>query len=349
MKKYKVGLWGQLGGDNPADGQAIKTIYVLRKLQEKYGSNNVTYQNTNKWRKNPIIFFFGSVKLFVRSNNIVIMPANNGLRVIAKIYNFLSLFAKRKIIYFVIGGFLPQFLDDNPHYCKYLQKYRSIFVETPSIRTDLLKRGLRTVSLIPNFKLVERVDFNFVESFSFSDKIMLCTFSRVTPSKGINEAIEAVVELNAKEGAVRYYLDIYGLVDSKYQDTFIQKINSHSEFLAYKGVVSFEDATKILPNYFALLFPTYYHGEGFAGCLIDAFFSGLPIIASDWLYNSEIVVNGVNGYLCTPRSAISIQECVKTLERDRNKYLEIRKNNYKKSFEYDPDIALKPFFDSIDL
>jgi len=46
-----------------------------------------------------------------------------------------------------------------------------------------------------------------------------------------------------------------------------------------------------------LLFPTYYEGEGFPGTIIDAFSSGLPAIATDWRYNSELISNGETGFI----------------------------------------------------
>ena len=52
-----------------------------------------------------------------------------------------------------------------------------------------------------------------------------------------------------------------------------------------------------MKNYYALLFPTYYEGEGFAGTLIDAMAAGVPVIASDWRYNSEIVQDNRTGFL----------------------------------------------------
>jgi glycosyltransferase involved in cell wall biosynthesis len=52
--------------------------------------------------------------------------------------------------------------------------------------------------------------------------------------------------------------------------------------------------TKVLRDYFALLFPIYYIGEGFAGTAIDAFSAGVPVIASDWKYNSEVIKEGIN-------------------------------------------------------
>jgi len=347
MRKCKIGLWGQLGGKNPADGQAIKTIYVLNKIKDRYGLKNVKHVNTNQWKKRPLRVLLKTTNLFFRSNVIIIMPANNGLRVISKLYNFLLLFKKAKIVYFVIGGFLPKFVDENPRYKKIFIKYEMLFVETKNMKSSLIERGISNVSLIPNFKIIKRINPELLKTFEQGSTIKLCTFSRVTASKGIIEAIDAVVSMNDDKNP-RYFLDIYGMIDIEFESEFNKKIAPYSSFVKYKGIAPFNEATQILSDYFALLFPTYYHGEGFAGCLIDAFYSGLPIVATDWLYNSEIVKDGYNGYLCTPRSAKSIRDCIIKLESNLPHYMTIKMNNYNESFKYDADIALKPLFETIE-
>lgn len=65
----------------------------------------------------------------------------------------------------------------------------------------------------------------------------------------------------------------------------------------YGGVISFDHTTEVLKDCYALLFPTCYEGEGFAGTLIDALAAGVPVIASEWRYNSEIVIPGTTGLL----------------------------------------------------
>ena len=59
----------------------------------------------------------------------------------------------------------------------------------------------------------------------------------------------------------------------------------------WNSIFNYNETASHLKKYFALLFPTYFHGEGFAGCLIDAFFAGIPVIATDWLYNKDIINN----------------------------------------------------------
>lgn len=109
--------------------------------------------------------------------------------------------------------------------------------------------------------------------------------------KGIEDAINAIIEINESLGYTVFYLDIYGQVWDEYKERFgcIQK--DFPDYVHYCGAVNADQSVEVLKTYFALLFPTYYEGEGFAGTLIDAYSAGVPVIASDWRYNSELVTD----------------------------------------------------------
>jgi glycosyltransferase involved in cell wall biosynthesis len=125
----------------------------------------------------------------------------------------------------------------------------------------------------------------------------LCTFSRVMREKGIEDAIEAVKKINSERNEIVCTLDIYGQIDKEYEERFQQLTKEFPDFISYKGLVDFDKSTEVLKNYFALSFPTYYEGEGFPGTVLDAFSSGIPVIATNWKYNSEVIRHGKVGYI----------------------------------------------------
>lgn len=136
---------------------------------------------------------------------------------------------------------------------------------------------------------------------SESVPLKLCTFSRVMKEKGIGEAVKAVEAVNKKLDKTVYCLDIYGPVDSSQANWFLQLQSNFPEYIRYCGTVPFDKSVEVLKNYYALLFPTYYDGEGVAGTLIDALAAGVPVLASDWRYNKEVVKDGFTGYLIPAR------------------------------------------------
>lgn len=91
-------------------------------------------------------------------------------------------------------------------------------------------------------------------------------------------------------------------------------------YIRYGGSVPFDKSVNVLKDYFALLFPTYYEGEGFAGTLIDAYSAGAPVIviAFDWKYNSELVNENV-GYVCPTGNQTAFIEILKNVARSLSK------------------------------
>lgn len=94
-----------------------------------------------------------------------------------------------------------------------------------------------------------------------------------------------------------YTLDIYGQIDEDYKEEFTAIISEMPAYINYKGMVQYDKAVDVLKEYYLLLFPTHYYGEGFAGTILDAFSAGVPVIASDWKYNSEIIKDRSTGLI----------------------------------------------------
>ena len=69
-----------------------------------------------------------------------------------------------------------------------------------------------------------------------------------------------------------------------------------------------------LSTYHAMLFPTIHPSEGFSGIFIDAFVSGLPILASAWSYNAEFIPHGKLGIIYPSHDAKaladSMEDCI---------------------------------------
>lgn len=99
--------------------------------------------------------------------------------------------------------------------------------------------------------------------------------------KGIEDALATVARVNGAYGRTVYTLDIYGQVGAGYAGCFAEALREAGGFATYRGAVGPEESVDVLKAYYALLFPTYYEGEGFADTLIDAMCAGLPVVASD--------------------------------------------------------------------
>ena len=160
----------------------------------------------------------------------------------------------------------------------------------------LVKQGLKNAKHLPNFKRLKVLDESEL-IYQYNEPYKLCTFSRVMKEKGIEDAINAVTSINNEKKRVVFTLDIYGQIDDNYKERFDELKSAFPDYIKYKGVVDFDKSVDVLKEYMALLFPTYYEGEGFAGTILDAYASGVPIIATDWKYNAEIIHNLKDGLI----------------------------------------------------
>ena len=116
----------------------------------------------------------------------------------------------------------------------------------------------------------------------------------------------------------------------------------------YKGIIDFDKTVECLQQYFVLLFPTYYYGEGFTGNVVDAYNTGLPIIATDWLYNKDIIKDGRNGILVPPKNIEALSSALLKLYNDRHLHYQMAKNNIEDAKQYGPDEVLKDLYSIID-
>ena len=269
MRKVSVIGHFALGRDY-LNGQTIKTKIVTGELARVFGTEQVAIVDTHGGWKNLLKAPVQVLDCLKNSEHVVILPAKNGLRVYGPLENRNWLAGK-------------------------LKKFDGIYVETESMMTALAQMGFSNVYVMPNCKdltILPESELVFAKDAPYK----LCTFSRVMREKGIEEAVLAVQEVNRRLGRQVFTLDIYGQIDSNQTEWFAQLQETFSESVRYAGMVPFDQSVQVLKEYFALLFPTSYEGEGFAGTLIDAFSAGVPVVASDWKYNPEIVREQV-GYV----------------------------------------------------
>ncbi len=201
-------------------------------------------------------------------------------------------------------------------YISFLRHIHHVFVQTDGMRTKLL--GILpacSVSRLPNPKpyRCETVT-EFGPDVPMRDRRLLY-LSRVRAAKGIEVLLEAMDHVRSALG-VDVPLDIYGVLTDDYRDRF-NSLVSRRPNVAYRGVLpANEQLVRTINSYYAMVFPTLCTGEGFPGVLADAALAGLPMIASDIAYNSEMVRDGDNGLLFTPGASEELAEKILMLLKD---------------------------------
>jgi glycosyltransferase involved in cell wall biosynthesis len=341
---YKVGICGHFGEfKNLLNGQTVKTKILTEELKKHLGTQNVKTIDTHGWKENPFKLLLNSFILTKDCENVVIMPANNGLKIFVPLFLlFKKLFPKKKLHYVVIGGWLPQLLEKDLKLKYRLTKFDAIYVETYIMLNTLCDMGLNNIKHLPNFKKLNILREEELE-VQQAEPYKLCTFSRVLKEKGIEDAIDAVIKANTILGRVVFTLDIYGQVDNGYKEEFENISNDFPEYISYKGMVNFDKSVEVLKHYYALIFPTHFKTEGIPGTIIDAYAAGIPVIASNWDSAKEIVLENKTGKIYEFGEKSKLIEILVQIVQDPKQFIDMKKNCLKYAKQYEPNIVLSDF------
>lgn len=336
---HKISVLGHFGFKRDClDGQTIKTKIVTEELQRIFGKAETvpydTYGGMAFLCKMPFVI----LRMTASSRHIIIMPGKKGLCAIMPFLRLFNSLFRRRIHYVVIGGWLPAFITQKPWLIPMLKKLDNILVETKSMKDSMAAMGFGNVTVMPNCKRLDIAQPS--ELRDFKPPYPLCTFSRVIKEKGIEDAIEAVKRYNEAAGHTSYTLDIYGQIGKDYQQDFDNLIKEQPACIRYCGYVDYSDSPQILRRYFALLFPTYYEGECFAGTIIDAFSAGLPVIASDWHDNGSIITDGETGLIFPTRSVEALTDMLDKAYHGTGTMDKMRRQCLAEAGKYQPDVVV---------
>lgn len=340
----KVGLIGRIdpSGDM-CDGQTVKTRTIYRLLVEEYGQHSVYCVDTKDYKKRPIRVLIAFLVAIAKCDAFVVLLSRNGRKLFFPLLAFCSKHFGKKIYHNLIGGALLQDIESDPSCVDRLNSFEVNWVESRALKRQLTERGVVNVGYLPNFKVFVDSETN---SGVLSSPFRFCTFSRVSKSKGILEAIKAIELLNAEHGVASYVLDIYGPIEDVFKSEFEAAINS-SQYANYCGVTSADESLKVVAGYHALLFPTIWRGEGMPGTILDALAAGTPVVASHWAYYDEMLEDGVTGYSYPLESPELLAPCIKLLVDNSENYRAMCESCLERSKNYSAEKVFSEIRDAL--
>ena len=337
----KAAVIGHFGlGHVFLDGQTVKTKIITNELQRQLGKEQVLTIDTHGGAKTLLKAPVQVLRALKNSENVLIFPAHNGLRVYAPLLSLLRLFFKnRKLHYVVIGGWLPQFLTGRKGLAKILKRFDGIYVETQTMKKALDAQGFSNVCVMPNCKQLTVLTPEELV-YPTGTPYKLCTFSRVMREKGIEDAINAVTAVNTQLGYQAFCLDIYGQVDAAQTQWFSDLQRTFPEYIRYGGLVPFDQSVEVLKEYFALLFPTRFYTEGIPGTIIDAYAAGIPVISAKWESYGDIVDEGHTGMGYGFQDVKQLQNILLDAACNATKLLSMKQDCLYKARDYLPESAV---------
>ena len=336
-------FYGNFGdGTIISNGQTSKTNNVFKIVSERFDNTIFCKYNTNSFKKNPIWNYFLLKKAISNSFCIIIFPGSlSSLRV------FKIAFGKKTapILYPVVGGWLADKVSGRKPLIKFLKKMYRIYPETQGLKKKLSLFDINNTIVCPTFSLRRSLSFESVIDTYKKNKIhnifRFVYFGRITESKGIYLAIDSINELNRKMNC-NCFLDFYGKLQDK--EDLSRFFNNLNENIRYHGVINDEDVTKLC-EYDFFLFPTFYDGEGIPACCVESLMFGTPVIASDWKYNKEIIIDGYNGFIFSLEKNDLSDIILKAIHANIPL---LKKNSYEDSKRFKVDNAFKPFIDDLE-
>ena len=163
-------------------------------------------------------------------------------------------------------------------------------------------------------------------------EIFTITFlSNLVKTKGIFEFLKICHSLKLK--GMKFKMMIIGKeVDVRYEEVLSNARDMGlQELICHSGPAYADEKLNLLSATSLLLFPTQYKNECYPLVLLEALQMGIPVVASNEGAISDIVIDGVNGYIVdTVKLDISIQKVV-GLMTDKQLYTHMS-NNARKLF-----------------
>lgn len=293
----KIGICGHFNiGHKAVGGQTIRTRSLSELLEDTYGPDQVIKVDTANWKRKAPILFVRCIYMALCSEHLIILPAKNGIKLLLPLFVILSGILKKRLHYIIIGAWLPNKLEQHPYLIKALKKIDYIYGQTNTLLTKLAEKGIQSNTyLLPNFKSCNPGSLCFLDE-EHKKPYRVCIISRINYRKGIESAIRVISRINREEKQIKVELDIYGPIEEDYKERFHRILEPYTDFVKYKDVIDYNRTPEVMRAYYLMLFPTQYYTEGFPGAILDAYLSGVPVLASRWESSSDVILEGVTGY-----------------------------------------------------
>lgn len=139
---------------------------------------------------------------------------------------------------------------------------------------------------------------------------------RIVGDKGINELVEAFVDLNRKYPGTRLVLvgDFEAELDPLLETT--QNLISENSLIVVAGSKSGDELVQTYANSDCFVMPSYR--EGFPNTVMEAGAMGLPCIVTDINGSREIIEDGKNGLVVSPRSVQPLYDAMERIFNDKD-------------------------------
>ena len=327
MKKQVI-LIGRINqGHLPIGGETAKNQALVSALSK---CCRVTPLDFYRNKQRPWVYLQTLWALLTQPKATIILSTTaSNIYPLLKAFKMLGI--RRNIIHWIVGGEFDKLVEAGRYDVDVLKVANLHLAQSRQMAERLNSCGLN-VKYIPNFRQIARLPQKKITQQTGKTRFVF--MSRIMKEKGVGDILACVAMLNARSLQEHFTVDFYGRLDENYKIEFERTImelpNVH-----YYGTLDLRNGYDTLASYDAMLFPTFHPSEGIAGAIIDAFIAGVPVIASDWGHNREIVDDGITGIIVPVHDTEALGKVMEKIiqgkidlhELSRNAQLEARNYN----------------------
>ena len=213
-------------------------------------------------------------------------------------------------------------------------------------RTKTINYGIKYIDFSKYSKETRKIIRNELFPALSSDQFkLIVTVARLVEQKGIDILLRSIPDILKKEPFARFVI-----VGGGEKEMELRKLAAD---LRISDIVNFVGPQKDVYPYLIsgdiFCLPSRY--EGLPLSIVEAYRTGLPVVASDVSGNPEIVKNGKTGYVFQNENVSELTKKILLLLQDR-KFMQMKPQilNYSKSKRFDPDYVhgcIENFYTSI--
>ena len=154
--------------------------------------------------------------------------------------------------------------------------------------------------------------------------LRLLYVGRITQRKGMKYLLEAIRSFDKKDVELHIIGNIYGSGTA---------FKTYTNLYTYTKGISQQELFKVYKQYDALVFPSVL--EGFGLVTVEAMGAGLPVITTPHTNATEVIKEGINGFVVPIRDTKAIVEAIARLRNmDNASFQQMRHEARKTALQY---------------
>ncbi len=331
-KRKLIFIGPLLLGQVPIGGDVSKNRLFVSRFSEIF--DKVYAFDTIECRRNLFALLKMILSLiFIRNAKVVVSCEISAAKVIDFLYYFR---VQKEVFYWVVGSGFVYRIEDGTVSPKHYHFLKAILVQSPKMVEPLKEKGLKNGIYIPNSKPIYDIPIKRHDE----EQTKFVFLSRILPEKGTEYILDCIERLSAEGYSKKVSMAFYGVIMNGYSN-LQERINQYTN-VEYKGKLNLtsEKGYEELASYDAMLFPTYYEGEGFPGVFIDAFIAGLPVITTDWHFNTEVITDKKTGYIIPPKDKDALYKKMKEVVDNKELIVKMRHACKEEAKKFDRNVVL---------